>query len=77
LQSGWGQRPAAKKRAVGYGFKILPAKMNATVLILVAVCIHYEAWIRLRAPAAVQSSRMLIVAYPAGFHKGPASGRWS
>lgn len=58
-----GKRPADKQRTFGYyRFEILAAAFNALLLFGVALYILYEAYQRLRAPAEVQSSGMLVIA---------------
>ncbi len=57
------RRPADAKRTYGYyRFEILAAAFNALLLFGVAGYILYEGWQRLREPAQVQSSGMLVVA---------------
>lgn len=56
-------RPADEKRTFGYHrFEIVAALANATLLMLAAAYIVYEAWRRLRQPAAIESGLMLWVA---------------
>lgn len=58
-----GRRAADRKRTFGYQrFEILAAAYNASVLFLVALYILYEAIERLRAPIAIQTTAMLVVA---------------
>lgn len=58
-----GKRIADKKRTFGYyRFEILAAAFNATLLVLVAIYIFYEAYQRLRTPAEIQSTGMLVIA---------------
>lgn len=58
-----GKRIADRKRTFGYyRFEILAAAFNATLLVLVAIYILYEAYQRLRTPAEIQSLGMLIIA---------------
>lgn len=58
-----GKRVADRKRTFGYyRFEILAAAFNATLLFLVALYILYEAWQRLRAPAEIQPTGMLVIA---------------
>jgi len=58
-----GRRAADRKRTFGYQrFEILAAAYNASVLFLVALYILYEAVERLRAPVAIPTSVMLLVA---------------
>jgi cobalt-zinc-cadmium efflux system protein len=55
------RRPADAKRTYGYyRFEILAAAFNALLLFGVAGYILYEGWQRLREPAQVQSSGMLV-----------------
>lgn len=57
------KRPADNKRTFGYHrFEILAAAFNAMLLLLVAVYILWEAWLRIKAPPEIQSSLMLVVA---------------
>lgn len=57
------KRPADAKRTFGYyRFEILAATFNAVLLFLVALYILYEAYLRLRVPADVQSVGMLVIA---------------
>lgn len=57
------KRPADKKRTFGYHrFEILAAAFNAMLLLLVAVYILWEAWLRIKAPPEIQSSLMLVIA---------------
>jgi cobalt-zinc-cadmium efflux system protein len=57
------RRPSSAKRTYGYyRFEILAAAFNALLLFGVAGYILYEGWQRLREPAQVQSSGMLVVA---------------
>ncbi|MHB8534805.1 MAG: cation diffusion facilitator family transporter [Sulfuricaulis sp.] len=58
-----GKRIADRKRTFGYyRFEILAAAFNATLLVLVAIYILYEAYRRLRTPAEIQSLGMLVIA---------------
>lgn len=58
-----GKRIADRKRTFGYyRFEILAAAFNATLLVLVAIYILYEAYQRLRTPAEIQSMGMLVIA---------------
>src|SRR5690349_15721561 len=58
-----GRRAADRKRTFGYQrFEILAAAYNASVLFLVALYILYEAIERLRAPIAIPTTVMLVVA---------------
>lgn len=58
-----GRRAADRKRTFGYQrFEILAAAYNASVLFLVALYILYEAIERLRAPIAIPTNVMLVVA---------------
>ena len=58
-----GRRAADKKRTFGYyRFEILAAAFNASLLLLVAIYILYEAYARLRSPEPIQSVGMLVVA---------------
>ena len=57
------RRPADKSRTFGYyRFEILAATFNAVILFLVALYILYEAYQRLRHPAPINSTGMLVVA---------------
>jgi cobalt-zinc-cadmium efflux system protein len=57
------QRAADQKRTFGYyRFEILAAALNAVLLLIVAAYILFEAYRRLRAPEAIQSTWMLVVA---------------
>jgi cobalt-zinc-cadmium efflux system protein len=57
------KRPADPKRTFGYHrFEILAAAFNAMLLFGVAVYIVYEAYLRLKAPPAIESTGMLVVA---------------
>lgn len=57
------KRAADRKRTFGYArFEILAAAFNALLLFAVAFYILYEAWQRLRAPAEIQSTGMLVIA---------------
>lgn len=57
------KRAADAKRTYGYHrFEILAAAFNATMLFLVALYILYEAYQRLKSPAEIQSTGMLVVA---------------
>ena len=57
------KRPADLKRSFGYHrFEILAAAFNALLLFGVAIYILYEAWRRLKQPAAVESMGMLVIA---------------
>jgi len=57
------KRPADKKRTFGYHrFEILAAAFNAMLLLLVAVYILWEAWLRIKAPPEIQSNLMLVIA---------------
>lgn len=58
-----GKRPADKRRTFGYHrFEILAAAFNAMLLFGVAVYILYEAYLRFRQPAEIQSTGMLAIA---------------
>ncbi|MDO8414439.1 MAG: cation diffusion facilitator family transporter [Gallionellaceae bacterium] len=58
-----GKRIADKKRTFGYyRFEILAAAFNATLLVLVAIYILYEAYQRLRTPTDIHSMGMLVIA---------------
>ena len=58
-----GRRAADVFRTYGYSrFEILAAAINATLLLIVAFYILYEAYARLSQPANVQSLGMLVVA---------------
>ncbi len=57
------KRPADRKRTFGYHrFEILAAAFNAMLLLLVAVYILWEAYLRIKAPAQIQSNLMLVIA---------------
>lgn len=57
------KRPADLKRSFGYHrFEILAAAFNALLLFGVAIYIVYEAWQRLKQPAAIESMGMLAIA---------------
>ena len=57
------KRPADKKRTFGYHrFEILAAAFNSMLLLLVAVYILWEAWLRIKAPPEIQSNLMLGIA---------------
>ena len=57
------KRVADKRRTFGYHrFEILAAAFNAMLLFGVAVYIVYEAYLRLKAPADIQSTGMLAIA---------------
>jgi cobalt-zinc-cadmium efflux system protein len=57
------KRPADAKRTFGYHrFEILAAAFNAMLLLLVAVYILWEAWLRIKAPPEIQSNLMLAIA---------------
>ena len=57
------KRPADKKRTFGYHrFEILAATFNAMLLLVVAAYILWEAWLRIKAPAEIQSNLMLGIA---------------
>ena len=57
------RRPADKKRTFGYHrFEILAAAFNAMLLLMVAVYILWEAWLRIKAPPEIQSNLMLVIA---------------
>ncbi|WP_338489463.1 cation diffusion facilitator family transporter [Pseudomonas trivialis] len=57
------KRAADRRRTFGYArFEILAAAFNALLLFAVAFYILYEAWQRLRAPAEIQSTGMLVIA---------------
>jgi len=57
------RRPADKRRTFGYHrFEILAAAFNAMLLLLVAVYIVWEAYLRLKAPPQIQSTLMLVIA---------------
>ncbi|CAM3027568.1 MULTISPECIES: cation diffusion facilitator family transporter [Pseudomonas] len=57
------KRAADRKRTFGYArFEILAAAFNALLLFVVAFYILYEAYQRLRAPAEIQSTGMLVIA---------------
>lgn len=56
------KRAADRKRAFGYArFEILAAAFNALLLFAIAFYILYEAYQRLREPAEIQSTGMLVV----------------
>jgi len=58
------RRPADRKRTFGYHrFEILAAAFNALMLFGVAIYILVEAYDRLRNPAQVQTTAMMIVAF--------------
>lgn len=55
--------PANQKRSYGYyRLEILSALFNGSILVLVALYIFYEAYLRLLSPSLVQSNLMLLVA---------------
>lgn len=57
------KRPADKVRTFGYyRFEVLAAAFNALLLFAVALYILYEAYMRLRTPADIQSISMLAIA---------------
>jgi cobalt-zinc-cadmium efflux system protein len=57
------KRPADKRRTFGYHrFEILAATFNAMLLLVVAVYILWEAWLRIEAPLEIQSNLMLGIA---------------
>jgi cobalt-zinc-cadmium efflux system protein len=57
------RRPADRQRTFGYHrFEILAAAFNAILLLLVAIYILWEAYLRLRSPPQVQSGLMLAIA---------------
>ncbi|TVT81676.1 cation diffusion facilitator family transporter [Pseudomonas sp. H3(2019)] len=57
------KRSADRKRTFGYArFEILAATFNAVLLFLVAIYIVYEAYLRLKVPAEIQSTGMLVIA---------------
>lgn len=57
------RRPADRQRTFGYHrFEILAAAFNATLLLVVAAWILWEAWRRLLAPPEIQSGLMLWIA---------------
>ena len=57
------KRPADSKRTFGYHrFEILAAAFNALLLLVVAVYILWEAYLRLKAPPEIQSNLMLGIA---------------
>ena len=57
------KRVADERRTFGYHrFEILAAAFNAMLLFGVAVYIVYEAYLRLKAPAEIQSTGMLAIA---------------
>ena len=57
------KRVADKRRTFGYHrFEILAAAFNAMLLFGVAVYIVYEAYLRLKSPAEIQSTGMLAIA---------------
>jgi cobalt-zinc-cadmium efflux system protein len=57
------KRPADSKRTFGYHrFEILAAAFNALLLLVVAVYILWEAYLRLKAPPQIQSTLMLGIA---------------
>lgn len=57
------RRVADKKRTFGYyRFEILAAAFNASLLLIVAIYILFEAYQRLRSPGPIQSGGMLVVA---------------
>ena len=56
-------RPADKKRTFGYHrFEILAAAFNAMLLLVLAVYILWEAYLRIKAPPEIQSNLMLVIA---------------
>lgn len=58
-----GRRAADARRTFGYArFEILAAAFNAAMLFVVAFYILYEAIERLRQPAEIQSTAMLVIA---------------
>ncbi|CAN5324688.1 CDF family zinc transporter CzcD [soil metagenome] len=58
-----GRKAADDKRTFGYHrFEILAAAFNAMLLFGVAVYIIFEAYLRLTAPAAIESTGMLVIA---------------
>ena len=57
------RRPADRKRTFGYHrFEILAAAFNAMLLLVVAVYILWEAYLRIKAPPEIQSNLMLVIA---------------
>lgn len=57
------RRVADRRRTFGYyRFEILAAAFNATILVMIAVYILWEAFQRFRNPPEIQSIGMLIVA---------------
>lgn len=57
------RRVADKRRTFGYyRFEILAAAFNASLLLIVAIYILFEAYQRLRSPGPIQSGGMLVVA---------------
>lgn len=57
------KRAADRKRTFGYArFEILAAAFNALLLFAVAFYILYEAYVRLQAPAEIQTTGMLVIA---------------
>jgi cobalt-zinc-cadmium efflux system protein len=57
------RRPADRQRTFGYHrFEILAAAFNALMLFGVAIYILFEAYERLRSPADIQTTAMMIVA---------------
>jgi cobalt-zinc-cadmium efflux system protein len=56
-------RPATHQKTYGYvRAEILAALANGVLLVLISIYIFYEAFTRLRSPAAVRSVEMLVVA---------------
>lgn len=57
------KRAADIRKTFGYHrFEILAAAFNATMLFMVAMYILYEAYQRLKVPAAIESTGMLVIA---------------
>lgn len=57
------RQPASPQRTYGYlRWEVLAAFLNGATLLLISVWIVWEAMVRLRAPEAVQSGLMLMVA---------------
>jgi cobalt-zinc-cadmium efflux system protein len=58
-----GRLPADARRTFGYErFEVLAAAFNAALLFAVALYVLYEAWHRLREPAPIHTTGMLVVA---------------
>src|SRR5436853_167694 len=57
------RKPATQERTFGYHrVGILAALVNAVSLVVIALLIFWEAFIRLRAPEPVKSTPMIVVA---------------